>query len=42
MMGGDASQGMDTRMGEEELMTQMWLDDALTDLAAVGLDMPFL
>jgi len=28
--------------GEEDLLTKMWLDDALTDLAAAGLDMPFL
>lgn len=35
MMGGDGSQA-------EDLLTKMWLDDALTDLAAAGLDMPFL
>ncbi|SPO19656.1 related to ARO80 - positive transcription regulator of ARO9 and ARO10 [Ustilago trichophora] len=28
--------------GQEDLLTKMWLDDALTDLAAAGLDMPFL
>lgn len=28
--------------GQEDLLTKMWLDDALMDLAAAGLDMPFL
>lgn len=34
----------DLRNGQvqEDLLTKMWLDDALTDLAAAGLDMPFL
>ncbi|SNX81333.1 related to ARO80 - positive transcription regulator of ARO9 and ARO10 [Melanopsichium pennsylvanicum] len=27
---------------KEDLLTKMWLEDALTDLAAAGLDMPFL
>ncbi|TKY90052.1 hypothetical protein EX895_000050 [Sporisorium graminicola] len=35
MAGADGSQA-------EDLLTKMWLDDALTDLAAAGLDMPFL
>ncbi|EPQ31912.1 uncharacterized protein PFL1_00111 [Pseudozyma flocculosa PF-1] len=27
---------------QDDLLTRMWLDDALTDLASSGLDMPFL
>ncbi|KAJ9477164.1 Transcriptional activator ARO80 [Pseudozyma hubeiensis] len=34
--------GTRTSAGQEDLLTKMWLDDALTDLAAAGLDMPFL
>lgn len=37
--GGSASPLKDA---QEDLLTKMWLDDALTDLAAAGLDMPFL
>lgn len=36
------SQSRNLGTGQEDLLTKMWLDDALTDLAAAGLDMPFL
>jgi hypothetical protein len=29
-------------LGQQDLLTTAWLDDALTHLAATGLDMPFL
>lgn len=47
IISGDALQAQAGRAsplkdGQEDLLTKMWLDDALTDLAAAGLDMPFL
>ncbi|KAJ1037666.1 hypothetical protein NDA11_003791 [Ustilago hordei] len=47
IISGDALQDQAGRArplkdGQEDLLTKMWLDDALTDLAAAGLDMPFL
>ncbi|PWZ00939.1 hypothetical protein BCV70DRAFT_199308 [Testicularia cyperi] len=39
---GSSRQMHSNSVGQDDLLTRMWLDDALTDLAAAGLDMPFL
>ena len=41
-MSNASAGGMWLKNGQEDVLTKMWLDDALTDLAAAGLDMPFL